>query len=432
MNPLMKPERIITSTDFMNRPRWFNALNRVWAKSYVFGSGPSLKKDDLIRTARTESGLHDLGRDFWDEPLDKLIHSLNHEAQLHPIGYFISRKRIVNLLGVRLRAEQLFKQNPEILDQELHPPLVIVGLQRTGTTKLHRLLTADPANRVLRSWEAINPAPYTRNGHRRDKRIQVARISEKALRLMTPGFFAIHPVEHSAPEEDILLLDVTYLSTTPEATAHVPSYASWLEGIDQSYAYEYSSRLLRLLQWQQPGQRWILKSPHHLEFLPLIEKYYGHPHFIWTHRDPAECIPSFLSMVCHSRVIFSNKVDINEVTEHWVRKTAYMLKKGLTYRLEGTHEKNFTDLMYEELVSDPMSQIEKIYQSYNGISDSLRSGFQLADSENPQGKYGIHEYNLSDFGLKEEELIKRNSAYCSLYQKLKAEHQSRMNNGEQK
>ncbi len=426
----MKQGRIISSTDFMKRPLWFNALNSVWAVTHKFGSGPALNKDELIKAARRESGLQDLGKDFWDEPLDKLIYSLNHEANLHPIGYFISRKRMINLLRVRLRAEYWFKTYPEILDQEVLPPLVIVGLQRTGTTKLHRLLTADPNNRVLRSWEALNPAPFTRNGQGRDKRIKVARTSEKALQYITPGFFAIHPVEHSAPEEDILLLDATFLSTTPEATARVPSYASWLEKTDQSYAYNYGSRLLRLLQWQHPGQRWILKSPHHLEFLPLIEKYYGNPHFLWTHRDPAECIPSFLSMVCHSRVIFSDDVNMHEVTEHWVRKTAYMLEKALAYRQDGNNQKNFTDLMYGELVNDSMGQMDRIYGRYGGISDTLRTSFQNAESANPQGKYGIHEYSLADFGLTREELINKNAAYSDLYRKLETDHQRRKNNAE--
>ncbi len=72
----------------------------------------------------------------------------------------------MNLLAVRLRAEHWFKKFPEILEQEVYPPMVIAGLQRTGTTKLHRLLTADPDNRVLRSWEALNPAPFKTEGKR--------------------------------------------------------------------------------------------------------------------------------------------------------------------------------------------------------------------------------------------------------------------------
>ena len=399
-------------------PRWFHLLNRIWATGRHLGISPTLKKDDLIRIARKQTGLQDLGRDFREEPLDRLIYSLNHEARLHPIGVFISKRRLVNLLAVRLRAEDLFKKHPQILEQEVHPPLVIVGLQRTGTTKLHRLLTADPENRVLRSWEALNPAPFKSKDGITDKRVQIARTSERALKLMAPGFFAIHPVEYTAPEEDILLLDVSFLSTTPEATAMVPSYSAWLEGTDQSYAYDYGSRLLRLLQWQQPGKRWVLKSPHHLEFLPLIEKYYGHPMFIWTHRDPAECIPSFLSMVCHSRAIFSNEVLMDDVAEHWVRKTSYMLEKALAYRKAGDNELKFTDIPYEDLVEHPLPQLEKIYAPCGGIDHALKELFQKADMENPQGKYGIHEYQLADFNLSREELVRKNTAYFQLYTSL--------------
>jgi hypothetical protein len=414
----MTKGKIIRSSDFKNMPRWFHILNRLWGTGRLLGIKPSLNKDELIRAARKQTGLQDLGKDFWDEPLDRLIHSLNHEARLHPIGTFISRKRMINLLAVRLRAEHWFKQHPEILEQEVHPPLVIVGLQRTGTTKLHRLLTADTDNRVLRSWEALNPAPFKANGSAADKRVQIARTSEKALKWMAPGFFAIHPVEYTAPEEDILLLDASFLSTTPEATTLVPSYSSWLEETEQSYAYEYGSRLLRLLQWQEPGQRWVLKSPHHLEFLPLIEKYYGHPHFIWTHRDPAECIPSFLSMVCHSRAIFSKEVHMDEVAEHWVQKTSYMLKKALAYRQDGDNQKKFTDVLYKDLVSDALGQLEKIYDPYGGFNSSLRERFQRAEMDNPQGKYGIHEYSLKDFDLSREELLQKNASYFQLYNKL--------------
>jgi hypothetical protein len=410
--------KIISSTDFRNHPRWFTTLNYLWKKSRSLGPDPLLKKDELMAAAKQGCGLHDFGRDFWDEPLERLIHSLNYEANLHPIGLYISRKRIINLLGVRLRAEHWFKTYPEILEQEVLSPMVIVGLQRTGTTKLHRLLTADPDNRVLRSWEAINPAPFKLHMNGKDKRIKIAKTSEKALRYMTPGFFAIHPVEHSAPEEDILLLDVTFLSTTPEATTHVPSYSDWLEKTDQSHAYEYGSRLLRLLQWQQPGKRWVLKSPHHLEFLPLIEKHYGDPHFIWTHRDPNECIPSFLSMVSHSRSIFTDDVKVQRLTGHWVRKTAYMLEKGLAYRNEAEGRGTFTDILYTDLVKDPLAQLAKIYERYGGISEQLRERFLLADSENPQGKYGIHEYSLSDFGLAEKTLEQKNRAYYSLFNQL--------------
>lgn len=412
-------KKVTRSLSFNDRPAWFKAVNGLWQGTYALGTKIRLDKDDLIRAARKRSGLEDLGQDFWDEPLERLIHSLNHEARLHPLGRFISRERLINLLSVRLRAEHWFRKHPGILDQDIYPVMMIMGLQRTGTTKLQRMLAADPDNRVLASWEAINPVPFNGSPDDVKKRMKVARTSEKALKWMAPGFFAIHPVEHLQPEEDILLLDTTFLSTTPEATAHVPSYASWLEKTDQSPAYQYGAKLLKLLQWQRPAKRWVLKSPHHMEFMKLAEKYYGDVHFIWTHRDIRQCVPSFLSMVGHSRVIFSNEVTLSEVAEHWVRKIGYMLSKGMEYRREGTNEENFADIIYDRFIVDPMPDIRLIYEKRAGGLDRTHAGlFQRAHTENPQGKYGVHHYSLDDFGLSENELLGRANGYPDFFNTL--------------
>ncbi|HEY9115459.1 MAG TPA: sulfotransferase, partial [Bacteroidales bacterium] len=197
----MNPNNKIKAKHFDKQPAWFNAINAAWRGTYPLGTKIKLEKDSLIKSAKKVSGLNDLGSMFWDEPLDRMLKSLNEEARLSPIGRFITKQRLVNVLAVRLRAEDLFKKHPEILEQELYPVMLVIGLQRTGTTKLQRLLASDPDNRALLSWEALNPAPI--NGDMKDgkERIKFAKMSENALKIMSPGFFAIHPVEHLAPEE---------------------------------------------------------------------------------------------------------------------------------------------------------------------------------------------------------------------------------------
>jgi hypothetical protein len=402
--------KVVAPQDFIKMPWWFRLMNHAWRATYPIGTYIKLDKDSLIRSAKKSSGLNDLGKDFWDEPLDRMLQSLNEEANLHPIGRFISRERISNLLQNRLRAEYFFKKYPEILEQEAYPVWMIAGLQRTGTTKLQRLLNADPDNRVLSSWEAINPTPFLNENGSPKKRMKKAKTAEKALKFMAPGFFAIHPVEHMAPEEDILLLDTTFLSTTPEATTHVPSYAAWLETVDQTPAYEYAAKLMKLLQWQRPAKRWILKSPHHLEFLDLANKVFGEVRFLWTHRDPCTSIPSFLSMMSHSRAMFSNSVTLEEVAEHWVRKSTFILEKGMEYRNSQPKEK-FFDIKYEDLVKDSMSIMEKIYRNSGGINDDLRQRFFSTEKENPPRKYGKHKYSLEDFGLSKEDIETRIPLY---------------------
>jgi hypothetical protein len=407
----VKNDIIIKSSHYGNKPWWFKTINGIWKTTYPLGTRTNLEKDSLIKAARHATGLNDLGKDFWDEPLDRLLKSIREEARLHPIGNFITRQRMVGLLNVRLRAEDLFKRYPEILDQPVLPAWVILGLQRTGTTKLHRLLSSDDQHRVLLSWEAINPAPLNDHNGKPDRRVGIARTSERALRLMAPGFFAIHPVEHTAPEEDILLLDASFVSTTPEATMNVPSYSSWLETIDQGPAYAYYVKLLKLLQWQRPGKRWILKSPHHLEFTDVIDRHFDDVHFLWTHRDVTECIPSFISMAAHSRVIFSNEVSGNQVAKHWIRKTGYMLQKGLDYRLKNPGRNQFLDIDYHTLKDSAKEVLTNIYNLDGGVTPELLARFDQVERDNPMRKYGIHEYNIEDFGVSKNDILKATGPY---------------------
>jgi len=400
-----------------------------------------LDKDELIRSARKRTGLDDFGSDFDPEPLERLLLSINEEAALHPVGRFITRERFVSLLSIRLRAEYYFRKQPRILEQDLYPAWIIVGLQRTGTTKLQRLLAEDPDNRVIPSWEVINPVPLDLElydlsrprkmrgssvplvtglpidetdpvyPHPSDKRITVANTSVRAVKLMSPGFFAVHPIDAMQPEEDILILDVSFMSTTPEAMMHVPSYAEWLERTDQSQAYAYAVKLLKFLQWIRPAKRWLLKSPHHLEFPGLIEKHFGKVHFLWPHRDMNESVPSFLSMVIYNRMIFSDRVDERKVAGHWVRKIGYMLDKAIRYRLTDNHGDNFTDIRYTDLVNDSVAELEKIYRLNGGLTPDLAGQFRKHEMENPYRKQGAHLYSMSDFGLTEADIDAHTGAY---------------------
>lgn len=413
----MAKTKLIHSIDFNKKPFWLSALNTAWQSSYPIGTKIKLDKDKLIKAARKNTGLHNLGKDFWDEPLERMIASINQEAQLHPVGRFISKKRIENLLSVRLRAEDWFNKHPEILEQPLYPVNLIIGLQRTGTTKLHRMLASDPDTRALLSWEAINPAPMNGDLKTGAERIKMAKISEKALKIMSPGFFAIHPVEHLAPEEDVLLLDVSFLSTTAEAITHVPSYAAWLENTDQSIAYDYAVKLMKLLQWQRPAKQWVLKTPHHLEFLDLADKYFKDVKFIWTHRNVQEAIPSFLSMVAYSRAMFSNDVNAPEVAKHWVKKIGYMLTQALDYRRKNNHIQKFVDVSYQNLVADSQTVMHSIYENRKmEITPELKQVFENTEKANPKGKYGNHKYHHEDFEIDESFIDKYTKDY-QLFQK---------------
>jgi hypothetical protein len=249
----------------------------------------------------------------------------------------------------------------------------------------------------------------------RDPRIRAAVLAEQGLKVMAPQFFAIHPVEARAPEEEVILLDLAFRSTAPEATMHVPSYARWLETSDSVPAYRYLERMLKVLTFQHRRERWVLKTPHHLEFLDALLTVFPDAKIIQTHRDPRKTIASFASMVAHGRAVFSDEVDPHEVGRHWGRKIARMVEHGMASR-DARPDLHVLDVSYYDLVRDPVAEVERVFE-FAGLSfePSARSAVLATREKNPKGKYGAHAYRLEDFGLDARFVEEHLGAYRARY-----------------
>jgi len=398
----MSRSNLVTSTDYAHpkRPLLVRAFNRLGSAARRLGLETSLDFDDLLAAARKATGLDDFGDDYFREPLRVLLRSLEDEARLHPLGRTIMRGRIVGMLANRLRVEALLKEHPGIEGMEVSRPIVIAGLQRTGTTLLHRLLAADPRARALPAWEALNPAPLRGEGrHGTDRRRRAAKLSEKGLRWLSPQFFAVHPVEADAPEEDVMLLDHCFTSQAPEATLHVPSYAAWLEQQDLVPAYRYLARLMKVLAWPRPGRHWVLKTPHHMEYLAELLEVFPDAVIVQTHRDPHATTGSFCSMVAHGRGIFSDQVEPREVGRHWLRKVKRMIDRSAVVR-DSRGGASFVDVSYYDLLDDPLAEVQRIYAAAGlELKQDAGDAMKALLARDVQHRHGIHRYRTRDFGL---------------------------------
>ena len=395
-----------TPTDYARpyRPWPVVAFNGLARRTAI--SGPlwqplqRLDADRMIANARKRTGLRDLGDERCLTALRVLVRSINDEAELTPVGILLQRQRIEGALANRLRVQRLLKRHPEIRDLDLGKVVLITGLQRTGTTALHRLMASHPDMRALMSWEALNPAPLPGEGERGLKvRLRRARLAERVIAFLAPAFFAVHPIEHDAPEEDVLLLDLSFMSQSAEATMHVPSYAKWLEGQDHAHAYRHLRTLLQILHWQRPGSHWLLKTPHHLEHLDMALKTFSDLTVVQTHRDPQVAVVSFLSMVAHGRGVFSDRVDPEAIAGHWTAKTRRMIERAETVRRRAGPDR-FVDVLYRDLLRNPLAQLERIYRHADiPFTAAARSAAACAAQRNPQHRHGKHVYDAAHFGL---------------------------------
>jgi hypothetical protein len=79
-------------------------------------------------------------------------------------------------------------------------------------------------------------------------------------------------------------------------------------------------------------------------------------------------------------------------------------------------EDSVIDIHYADLIDRPMETMERLYaQLGDELTDAARAGMQAWLDDNPQGKFGKHEYKLDEFGLSEKQVRDTFERYLSRY-----------------
>jgi Sulfotransferase family len=358
----------------------------------------------LLTAARDKAGLHDFGDESFVPALQALLQSLDKEANLSPIGRIGQFTRIVDLLVNRLRVEHWLQQHPEILKEHIAPPVVIVGLMRTGTTLLQRLMACDRRFYTPLWYETRYPAPLADYDFKsEDARIALAQEEVRQMLEASPDLASIHPLEACAADEDVMLLEHSFYSTVPESFAHLPGYARWLEQHDNTPGYQYLRRLLQCLQWQkkragQSADRWLLKTPHHLHHLKILLAVFPGATVIQTHRDPLQTVPSLCSMNYALACMGSDSVDAYAIGRHWCDKFARSLRQSLQVRAQ--HPRQFIDVQYTETASDAMGVVSRIYARLGmDLDKDTQATMRQWLEANRREDRNPHHYTLEQFGF---------------------------------
>ena len=375
----------------------------------------------LTQLAETEASGSLVLTSFESEILSRLLEALNSSGRLNSAGIGFHHQRLVDILKNRIAIEQWFTTHPEINEERISDPIVVVGLPRTGTTLLHRTIAADSRLLAPLWYEVRNPVPLSESFVDSDARIPKAEAEVAAILSASPELAAIHPMDATAPDEEIMLLEHSFMSTVPECYAHLPDFGNWLYEQDQTPGYEYLYRLLQFLQWQKrqrglTGTRWLLKTPHHLHYPHALAKVFPHAKVVQTHRHPLDVIPSYGSMMCALAAPFTDHLDRAAMTAHWAHKWQCGLSATMAARADEGLSLDYLDLAFTDLLADPKSQIERVYDFIDkNLTERALEEMASWQELNTRESRPEHHYTLEEFGLSEGLINEQFSAYISHY-----------------
>lgn len=364
---------------------------------------------DLHESATNRTGLDDFGDTDYVEGLAVLLDSYATESALTPAGSKAMRGFLRGALIARLLSEAAWRQHPGYAEVAITRPVFVTGLPRTGTTALHRLLTADPAHQGLELWLTEVPRPRPpRETWDSDPIFAAIQEGVRQHQVAHPEFMGIHHISAEQVEECWQLLRQSMTSVSFECLAHIPSYSDWLIGQDWTPAYQRHGRNLRLIGLPDADRRWVLKNPSHLFALDAVFATYPDALVIQCHRPAETILASMCSLAQHTTEGWSNTF----VGETIGKDSLETWSRGLELFNAERAKRNpaqFYDMDYFAFIEDPVREMDAIYNHFGiEMTDAARSAMEQSHAESQQGpRAPKHKYSLADYGLTVEQVKDR-------------------------
>jgi hypothetical protein len=406
----------------LEHPDWVRRLN-------YFGEsvgGPqrvvSLDPDELLVTARSATGLEDLGEQEWSgwtETYERQLRSIDAESGLHVLGRVLTRSEVLRVLETWLRLQAAWQQEPEIEATPVESPIFVVGPPRTGTTILLELLALDPQLRAPVAYEALYPLAAMGSV---ETRLRLSESEQEFWSDIHPPFQTMHELASNLPCECVHFLMYDFSGPYWGMLYDTPSYMGWqLEHLETlGRVYRLHRRMLQTFAHEAPDsdrRRWLLKSPFHVSTMQALFAEYPDARVVHTHRDPGKFMASLVSILSALRFMRSDSVDVASLASIMEMTYQMFLDGAIRERDEGLIPNDrIVDSHFVDLMADPVGSLRTIYEELELEWPAGHDGVVTAYLRNkPKDKHGAHTYSLEDVGLDPESVRHSFASYVAHY-----------------
>jgi Sulfotransferase family len=392
-------------------------LNDVQRMAIDYGESTptTLTVGAVLSEAVARTGLEDFGRDDFTERLGVQLAEMDVDDERTGLGRLLMFGDCTRYAVNRLRIGELLRRHPEILQIPIPRPVIVVGLPRSGTTHLVNLLAADSRFRSMPLWESYEPVPdpgepATLDGV--DPRWTRADRRWQATQAAAPLVGAMHPMEPDHVHEEIELQMPDFSSYTLEWVARAPLWRDHYLAHDQTPHYAYMKAVLQILQWYRPRQRWVLKSPQHLEQLGPLLAAFPDATVVVTHRDPVAVVQSTITLACYGARTTYRTTRTGWYRDYWTDRIGRLLDTSLRDRRLLSPDRTL-DVLFHEYMADEMGTLERVYECAGiELTEEARAEIEAHRRVHPRGKEGQVVYDLRrDFSTTPDEVRSRFTAY---------------------
>lgn len=391
------------------------------AQQAAVNYGESLQIDfseeGVLAAARAKTGLTDFGADDFRVRLRLLCDEWGGDAEVNGLHRSILYGYLFRYACNRLLIQDAWKKNPEILQQKIERPIIVLGLPRSGTTHLVNLLAADTRLHSLPLWESYEPVPQPGEAllpDGTDPRYQRCAQAWEGMQQTLPLLAAMHPMEPEHIHEELELMGPDFASYNFEWLSPSPRWRDHYFATDQTSHYRYMLDVLKLVQWRRGGgsKRWVLKCPQHLEQIPALFEVFPDATFAITHRDPLAVIQSTVTMLAYGERMRRATVDTGALIEYWTARIEHLLRACVRDR-DLLPAAQSIDVMFHEFMADDLAMVERIFEKADlPVTEEARAQLEGFLAEHPRGKEGRVVYDLpNDFGVDLGLLRKRFAFY---------------------
>jgi hypothetical protein len=265
-------------------------------------------------------------------------------------------------------------------------------------------------------WESNEPFPLPAEaGIEPDPRRTRMDVAVQVMNVVMPHFPLMHEMTTDHVHEEIQLLANDFSTMLFETLAHVPRWRDYYMAHDQTSHYEYLKTQLKAMQFLRGGRRWLLKSPQHLEQVPVLHKVFPDVLVIFTHRDPAPVTLSMLAMITYTARMYCSPVPVNDIARTWVDRLALMLG-ALVRDREAIPPERSIDVRFDEFMADELAVAEQVYsQAGEHLDDEARAAITGYLTGHQRGRLGTVATSPEMFGLNDRDLREPFAPYVARF-----------------